>query len=350
MNLQNNKKYQNDLKEYANIHLEWKKLNKKTIMISGATGLVGRYLIDLIMYKNIIQGFKIRLIAIGRNKKKMQSLFKEYRENEFFEILEQDVKEKINFTEKIDYMIHLASNTYPNQYVTDPIGTIMTNVWGTYNLLDYGTHNGLKKFIFISSFEVYGKLTTKKKIEEHDFGKIDTTILRSCYPESKRVSESMCIAFSEQLKIPTTIIRLSRVFGPTMNMNSTLSINELIKNGLNNEDIILKSKGNQLYSFNYVGDAVTAILFGLIYGKDKEAYNVSDEKFNIQLKEFAKIIAKKTKTNVKFELPTEIEQKGFSNSTMTILNSEKLNNLGWKVINKNIKYRIEETLDILKNK
>jgi len=289
--LLNNKLYLENLKEYCNYKLDWHKLAGKTIMISGATGLIGRYFIDLIMYKNIHENLNCNLIALGRNQAKANILFEKYLNSENFIFLTHDVKEPINYDKKVDYIIHAASNTYPIQYATDPIGTLTTSIMGTYNLLNFSEKNNVSKFIYVSSFEVYGNVNKTEKINETNFGSIDCTILRSCYPEGKRASESLCIAFSEQKNINTSIVRLSRVFGPTMNLESSLATAQFIKKGLNKEDIILKSDGTQLYSYNYVADAVTAVLVVLLNGNNKEAYNVSNDKFDAKLYEFANIVA-----------------------------------------------------------
>lgn len=341
-----NEKYLKNLEEYSNCKFDWETLKNKTIMISGATGLIGRYFIDLLMLKNNNESLNCKIIAISRNKNKIETIFENYLDDKNFEIIEQDVTDQIEYVGNINYIIHAASNTYPIQYATDPIGTIKTNVLGTINLLELGKQKKIEKFLFTSSFEVYGKVNNKNEIFENDYGYIDCTEIRSCYPESKRLSETLCIAYSKQENINTSIVRLSRVFGPTMDLNSSLATAQFLKNGIHKEDIVLKSDGEQLYSFNYVGDAVMSILYTLIYGEDKQAYNISDESFNIKLKDFANIVANNTNTKVIFDLPDEVEKIGFSNTTMTILNNNKIKSLGWKV-NKDINTRIKDTIEIL---
>lgn len=344
--LKDNKLYLADLEKYSNLKfIDWNQLINKTIMITGATGLIGRYFIDLIMYKNKTADLKCKILAVGRNVDKARNIFS-YFENEYFEFISHNVVDKFEYEGKIDYIIHCASNTSPIQYATDPIGTIETNVFGTKNLLDLSISKRVNKFIFVSSFEVYGQLQNLEKISEHDYGVIDNTILRSCYPESKRLSESLCIAYSEQMNVNSSIVRLSRVFGPTMNVESTLSITQFIKSGLNKENIVLKSDGEQLYSYNYVGDAVTAIIKVMLDGGNREAYNVADEKFDGKLKDFAKNVANYVNKDVVFDLPTDIEKKGFSNSTMTILNSEKLKSTGWYAVG-SLQEKIATTIDVL---
>ena len=341
-----NKDYLNDLNNYSKIgFINYNKLKNKTILITGATGLIGRYFVDLIMLLNKKRNLNIKIIAICRNTDTAREYFNY--DTKLLELISHNVIEKISYNGNIDYIVHCASNTSPSQYVNDPIGTINTNVLGTKNLLDLSISKNAKKFVLVSSFEVYGHVSNVKKIGEHDYGTIDNTILRSCYPESKRLSESLCIAYSNQKESNTSIVRLSRVFGPTMNVNSSISLTQFLKAGLNNEDIVLKSDGEQLYSYNYVGDAVSAIIKVMIDGENAEAYNVSDEKFDGKLKEFAKNVADYTSSSLIFDIPSESESKGFSNSVMTILDSDKIKSMGWYAIS-NLRDRIKYTLDILR--
>lgn len=347
MKLLENELYIKDLSKTANIDFDWSFLKNKTILITGGTGLIGRYFVDLIMYKNINDDLNCHVICVSTNIAKINEMYAEYINNRLFSYVIHNVIDKFELNDNIDYIIHAASNTSPVQYATDPVGTIETNVFGTYNLLNLSREKGVKKFILISSFEVYGSHEKTHEISEHDFGVVDNTILRSCYPESKRLSESLCISFSSQYGVNTSIVRLARVFGPTMNFDSSLATAQFIKKAINSENIVLKSDGLQLYSYNYVSDAVMSILYVMLNGENMEAYNVSDKTFDTTLKDFAKIVADCVGKEVIFELPDEIEKNGFSNSRMTIMNSEKIKKIGWKV-NNSLNDSIISTIKILK--
>ena len=340
--------YDEILDKYSNYELNWDKLHNKSIMLSGATGLIGRFLIDLIMKKNEKDDLNCKIIALCRDKDRAEKFFDNYSDKNLV-IFEQDVIEPIKYLDSVDFVIHGASNTHPVQYATDPIGTIETNVYGANNLLKYSRDNSVKKFLLMSSFEVYGRVGDTKKIKENDFGIVDCTILRSCYPESKRLSESLAIAYSSQEGVNVSIVRLSRVFGPTMLLSSSLATAQFIKNVINNENIVLKSDGSQLYSYNYVGDAVTAILTVLLEGKDKEAYNVSDISYDLSLGEFAQLVSNYNGKEVIFDIPDEIEKIGFSNSVMTVLDSTKLKKLGWSPIG-TLESDINDTINVIKKR
>ena len=89
-------------------------------------------------------------------------------------------------------------------------------------------------------------------------------------------------------------------------------------------DIVLKSEGTQYFSYTYVGDAVTALLYTLFYGENGEAYNVSDDTYDITLKDLASTIAKQVGKEVIFDLPSEEERKGYSTATKAIMVSDKI--------------------------
>lgn len=341
-----NQKYNKDVERYLNIvNLDF--LNNKKILITGATGLIGTYLIDLLMKYNIQNKKNIKIYALSRNEEKLRKRFPEYYNNKNFCPIIQDVCDKIEI-ENIDYIIHGASNTHPVAYSTDPIGTITTNVLGLYNLLNLAKEKNTKKFLFLSSVEIYGE--NDKNIDsfkETDLGYIDCNTLRAGYPESKRLGESLCQAYKEKHNLDIVIPRISRVYGPTILKNDSKALSQFINNIIEDKDIILKSDGTQYFSYSYVGDVVLALLIMLKKGVSGEAYNISDENSNIHLKDLAKLIADYGNKKVIFDLPNETEKKGFSKATKAIIDSSKLKELGYNSIT-SIEDGIHLTIDILK--
>ena len=350
MRLLENDKYKKELDFFSKKNIEWNKLRNKTIMISGATGLIGSYLIDVIMYKNINQKLHCNIIALGRNEEKAKIHFEEYWELKEFTFLEFDLNEanKLKYSGDVDYIIHLASNTHPKAYSLDPIGTITTNVIGTRDLLEFGYEKKITRFVFTSSVEIYGESRGDiDKFDENYLGYINCNTLRAGYPESKRCGETLCQAYISQKGMDIVIPRLCRIYGPTMLMTDTKALSQFIKNALSGDDIILKSEGNQYYSYLYVADAVIALLTIMLSGNCGDAYNIADEKSNIHVKDLAKVIAGTNKKQVVFELPDEIEKKGFSTATKALLDNKKIVKLGWEA-EYNISQGISNTISILK--
>lgn len=339
-NLLNNSDYISQLKESAQMEIEWEYLKNKTILITGATGMIGTYLVDLFMYKNQFYNTQIKVIAVSRNKDRAELKFQQYMDNKFFKYISHDINRPIDFDEKSDFIIQAASNTHPIQYANDPIGTITTNIIGTKNILDYGVKVNVSRVIFLSSVEIYGEsYSDVKAFDENSCGYIDCNTLRAGYPESKRVGESLCQAYIKKYHMDIVIPRLSRVYGPNMLKSDSKAIAQFIKNAINKEEIVLKSEGTQLYSYTYVSDAISAILYILCFGEKGEAYNVSGAESTITLKDLAKLIANKAGTEVKFESPNPIEQSGYSKATKAVLCTKKLESLNW-----NSKYSIREGL------
>ena len=254
-----------------------------------------------------------------RNEKKLKERFNYYNLNEL-NIIIQDICESFDFDYDFDYIINGASNTHPIQYSTNPVGTITTNVMGLNNILKYCIKHKPKRIFMMSSVEIYGENKGDVDLfDENYLGYINCNTVRACYPESKRVCESLCQSYISQYGLDIVIGRLSRVFGPTMQKDDSKALAQFIRNAVDGKDIILKSDGKQLFSYTYMSDAVSAILKILFYGECGEAYNISDRLSDITLKDLACILAKYNNKKVVFELPTNTEKKGYSTATKAVL-------------------------------
>lgn len=311
----------------------WDKLQDSSLLISGATGMIGSCLIDAIMFRNREYGLDCKVFALSRNGEKARSRFAGWLGSSLLQILEGDVNQDINslLPEKVDFVLHLASNTHPVAYASDPIGTILTNIVGTRNMLEAAASLGARRFLFASSNEIYGENRGDKELfDESYLGYIDCNSLRAGYPESKRCGEALCHAYLRQKGLDIVIARLTRSFGPSLLPSDTKAMSQFLRNGAAKQDIVLKSKGDQVFSYTYAADAVSGLLTVLLKGEKGEAYNVAEESFDIPLKEIAGIIAEEAGTKVVFDLPDEVEAAGFSKATKARLDGSKLRALGWR--------------------
>ncbi len=349
MNINEVELYNEEIKKYASKNIDWEKLKDKTFLITGATGLIGKFLIDVIMYKNDTDNLNCNVIALGRNESKAKERFANCYDSKQFKFYETDINEPITIEEeKLDYILHAASSTHPLQYSNYPISTITANVIGTKNILDLAVKTNASRVLFASSVEIYGENRGDvDAFDESYLGYINCNTLRAGYPESKRTGEALCQAYIKEKDLDIVIPRLSRIFGPTILSTDSKALSQFINKAVNDEDIVLKSEGNQYFSYTYVGDAVTALLYTLFYGENGEAYNVSDDTYDITLKDLASTIAKQVGKKVIFDLPSEEERKGYSTATKAIMVSDKIKKLGWSV-EESLDKTLNITINILK--
>ena len=345
--------YQEDLQRIASFQaIPWESLKASSILLSGATGMIGSLLVDAILFQDEKDGLDCKVIALGRNTEKARKRFEHCWDSPFFQFVECDVNkaETMPVDIRADYVLHLASNTHPVAYATDPIGTITANIIGTQNMLDLAVRCGAKRFLFASSNEIYGENRGDTELFDESYcGYIDCNTLRAGYPESKRCGEALCQAYKRQKGMDVVIARLTRSFGPTLQLTDTKALTQFLKNGLNQENIVLKSAGTQYYSYTYAADAVTGLLTVLLKGESGEAYNVADQSCDIQLRDLAKMIADIAGTQVIFDLPNETEAAGFSKATKARLDGSKLKGLGWEP-RYSLKDAVRKTMSILGNK
>ncbi len=301
------------------------KLQNKSILITGANGLIGSYIVNFLNFLNKTKSFNIKIYAMSRSKEKLEKCFGI---NSGINIVEQDLNNPLNVDFHSDYIIHAASNAHPRAFSTDPVGTMKKNLFGTMNLLDYAKDTKAK-FLYISSGEIYGN-NVDRAFTEDDLGIIDTKLARSCDPESKRAAETLCVAYNSQYGIETNVARLCYVYGGTITDTNSRADAQFLRNAIDGQDIVMKSEGLQRRTYCYVADAASGILTILLAGKSPEVYNVANPDSIVSVKEYAQTLADISGVKLRFELPDAIEAKGFSKPLDSILDSTKLQNIGWK--------------------
>lgn len=315
-------------------------LKGKRFLITGATGMVGVMLIDALMALG-----DVKVYAVGRSEEKARLRLGEHFGNPNFIFLRHDVTKRYPESIEVDYIIPAASNTHPLAYSKYPIETIMVNVKGTEQALELAVKTGAV-VVYPSTNEIYGICTDGKDFTEDSNGYLNLSNARSCYNESKRVSEAMCQSYADERGVKVKIARLCRIFGPTMLEEDSKASSQFIKNALRNEDIVLKSEGLQYFSYTYVADAVAGLLHVLLHGEERVAYNVSSEKTNVNLRDFASLCADSCGKKVIFDLPSEQERKGYSLATRAILDNSLIRSIGFSP-KYEIKDAIERTIKML---
>lgn len=272
--------------------IEWEVFKDKTIFITGAYGMIASYMVVALLYANTKKPeLNIKIVAGVRSKEKGEKRFKEWLEDERFEMRIVDITRPIENIYDIDYIIHAASFASPQYYNVNPVGTLLPNVMGTYYLLELARKEDIKGFLFFSSGEVYGEVKEIDKISETDFGYLDPMEVRSCYGESKRMGENMCKSWQHQYGIPTKVVRIYHTYGPTMDIyNDERVFSEFVANVVNDQDIIMKSDGTPVRPFCYLSDAVIGLFKIILKGIPGEAYNLCNSENLISVRGLADIL------------------------------------------------------------
>ncbi len=319
--------YIDDIKKSISLDLPWERLQDCNILITGATGLIGSCLIDILMSKN---DSNYNVFASGRNENRAKKRFKKYLNNPYFHFIQYDVIDYLESDIDYHYIIHAASNASPNLFATKPVEIMKSNLYGICNLIDYGLNHNLKRFLYVSTGEVYGEGDGRVFTEEYS-GYLDCTKPRSCYPSSKRASETLCVSYGAEYNVDTVIARPSHTYGPYFTESDNRVYAQFIRNVLKGENIIMKSTGSQFRSWCYVVDCASALLYILLKGEKGQAYNIADNNSNISIKELAEMIAEISDKKVIIDLPSDIEKKGFNTVTKSVFSTKKIENLGWTI-------------------
>lgn len=328
----NNPIAQEDLSKIYNVDLDWNTFNNKTILVTGATGMLATIISYFLLYLKDEKGIDLKLLALCRTKAKAEKTFKEFLDKPYFDLLLQDVCEPIQYDGGIDYIFHLAGNASPHFINTDPVGIVKSNMIGTFNVLELAKEKHTEKVIFASTREVYGKNEKEDSLTESSFGTIDPMENRSCYPESKRAAETIFRSYFLQYGVNFNALRIAHSYGPGMNLHSDGRVMaDLMGNVVDGKDIELKSTGEALRAFCYITDAVTGIFYATLKGEPGEAYNLANEKEEISIRDLAQMLVSLRKDKdlkVVFNIPdTNI---GYCNYKRVGLNTNKLEKLGWQ--------------------
>ena len=318
--------YQKDILHIFKADLPWDKLSGCNILVTGATGLIGGCLVESLMMN---PNRDYHVYASGRNEERARKRFAEFAEDKAFHFIQHDVMLPLQSDVDFDYIIHAASNASPNFFAQKPVEVIKSNIDGVANLMEYGLTHGMKRFLYVSSGEVYGEGDGRVFTEDYS-GYVDCTKPRSCYPTSKRAAETLCVSYAAEYGADVVIARPCHVYGPHFTEQDNRVYAQFIRNVLRGEDIVMKSTGEQFRSWCYVVDCASALLHILLKGGSGEAYNIADANSNISIRELAETIAKIGGKKVVIDVPNADEQKGFNIVTKSIFATDKLELLGWR--------------------
>lgn len=333
----NNKIIQDDMQNIDNMFSINKIEKNLSIMVTGCNGMIATYLIYYFIHLNDKYKFNLKIYGITRNLKKSVEKYKDVLDRNDLEFINHDVNFEFDFDIKVDYIFHFASSADPNNILKNPVDIIKANTLGTINVMEYARKKNVKKVIFSSTREVYGKMNDDcELINEKDLGIIDWLGVRACYPESKKMGECIINSYNLQYNIPYTILRIAHSYGPGMPVsNDGRIMSDLINNVINNENIVLKSDGSAVRGFCYISDLISAIMIATFVGDSNSTYNICNEDENITILDLANKLVKlfpEKKLSVSYKKMGQVEKEAYCKFKRVKMDTNKIRSLGWMPI------------------
>ncbi|MCM1307434.1 MAG: NAD-dependent epimerase/dehydratase family protein [Butyrivibrio sp.] len=322
-----------DLENIAQSSLPFEELYGSTVLVTGATGLVGSQAVKALLTMNRLKNAGIKVIATVRNEEKARRAYEGF-DADGLSFLVQDVTEPIDVSVSADYIIHAASPTSSKFFVEKPVETIRTAVNGTDNILSFAARTGAKGMVYLSSMEVYGVTDPALPcVREKDLGYIDILNVRSSYSEGKRICECLCASYAKEYGVPVKTARLAQTFGAGIPYEENRVFAQFAKSAINGTDIVLHTQGNSVDNYCYTRDVIKAVLLLLLRGEAGEAYTVTNEESNTTIRGMAQMVADKIAgggIRVVFDIPKDALAYGYAPDVKMQLNADKLRALGWE--------------------
>lgn len=275
----------------------------KTVVITGAAGFLGNYLVSTLQFLNRYKLKKpTKIIAIDNYITGLKKPIFDFEDLNNFEFINHDVREPLKIRGRVDYVLHAAGIASPVYYRKYPVEAIEVATEGTKNFLEMARIKKSASFMFFSSSEIYGDPDEKNIPTAETYrGNVSSTGPRSCYDESKRLGEALTMAYFQHYQIPVKIIRPFNVFGPGMKYNDFRVIPAFLMAALQNKPMSVHADGMQTRTFCYVSDAVVAIYKVLLSQKNGEVFNIGNDDNEIPMIKLAEMIDGLFKENKKIE-------------------------------------------------
>jgi nucleoside-diphosphate-sugar epimerase len=319
------------LGETAGADLKWDRLRGARLMVTGASGLIGSFLVDLLMARNELFGGGMTVVACVRNPDAAQARFSAHEGRPGFELIQYDVTRPFPGPAAFDYILHAAGNAAPAAFSADPAGTLTGLIEGARSALDLARVGGVKRVLYVSTGEVYGRGAPEDLPFREDFlGWIDLNSPRSCYPSGKQAAETLCAAYRQQYGVDSVIARPCHVYGPTATERDNRASTQFLFDAAAGRDIVMKSPGLQQRSYLHVADCALALMYILLEGASGKAYNVASPLSVLTIAGFAEKCAAAGGGRVVFELPDEAERRGYAPVQPQVLDASKLHALGFQ--------------------
>ncbi len=322
---------QRDIDIILNNPIDWECFRNKTVLVTGATGRLGMYIVEALSKADIDWNLNMTILALARNEAKLQTVFGESLKLPNIHTLVQDIIQPVQWKEKLHYIFHAAGAASPQDFTDCPVDTLWGHVRGTYNILELAREKKCEKVLYVSTVEIYGEWKSETGIGEEDMGTMRCDVPRACYPEAKRLCETMLASYEAQYSIPYVGVRLSHTFGPGISLDDGRAFSEFIRNVINREDIVLHTDGSAERTYTYVADAIGAMLVAFTKGRDSY-YNIANLDNLVCIRDLAELIARLDpwgKVKVRYANP-EGQKLSYLPFKLGIMNVNRIMELGWR--------------------
>lgn len=320
-----------EYEELLQERLPWDKLQHTKILLTGGNGLIMSSFAEALIEVDREYHLDLDLYVLCRNQERARSRFLPHLPAKNFHILEQDVCQPLKIEVHFQYIIHAASAAHPKAFNETPVDVMKANFVGTLNLLEYAKQYPDVRFMFVSSSEVYGENEAETIVfYESTLGDVDYTRFRSCYPESKRASETLCASFKKQFQTDVVIVRPAFIYGRNIIDTNTRADVYFLRQALAGNDIVMYSEGKQIRSYCYIKDCVSGMLYTLLLGKSGEVYNIGNMDCVVTLRQYAQELADAAGVALIYEPSSAPSDVVFLKTTRCVLDTGKLESLGWR--------------------
>lgn len=310
-------------------HLPWERLRGKTVLLTGATGLIGFELTCALLYANEKRGLGLTVLALVRDEARARQRFAGCLGTDALPRFLVGTVEALPAVEgPVDYIVHGASRTASKDFVEQPVETIHTALAGTKNILELAREKNSAGVAYLSSMEVYGAPERGRKVTEEEAGALSPLLARNSYPISKLQCESLVCAYAGEYGVPAMIVRLAQTFGPEVHPDDGRIFAQFWRCVRERRDIVLRTRGETERSYLYAADAAAAVLTVLLKGRPGQAYNAADEKTYCSIAEMARRVASANGIGVRFQLE-DSRENGYPAPVYLDMDTSRLRALGW---------------------
>ena len=309
----------------------WERLRGKTVLVTGASGRLGIYIAQALLGANDRWGLGVTALLLARSRDKLAAAYGELLDRPDVHILLQDVTKKIETEQPVDYIFHTAGLASPEDFTERCVETLWGHVQGTRNVLELAVRKNTARVLYTSTVEIYGTWDSGADIRETDMGPLRNDNFRACYPEAKRLCETMLTCYKKEHGLDYVCVRMCHTLGPGISLNDGRAFAEFLRSVLRDEDIVLQSDGSAVRTYTYAADAVGAMFLALLDGTEG-FYNVAAVKNLASIRDLAELIASLSptgKTKVRFAT----EQGGrlaYLPFKLGIMDCSRIEALGWK--------------------